>query len=124
MAGRTEEDVLVVDDDDMLRETVAAALADEGYSALEAANGAEALALLEKGARPALILLDLTMHVMDGWTFRERQRGSAELSAIPVVVLSAIDGIQLEAQRLQAASYLAKPVSLELLLATVERFCG
>jgi CheY-like chemotaxis protein len=105
--------VLVVEDDGQVRETLASVLADEGYRPVEAANGAEALELLERGERPCLILLDLTMPVMDGWTFREKQSNTPELAALPVVLVSAIERLSREADELKVQGYLAKPVSLE-----------
>src|SRR5581483_2671539 len=60
--------VLVVDDDLIIRETVAALLEDDGYVVEQAANGLEALAHLE-GHLPAVVLLDMRMPLMDGWAF-------------------------------------------------------
>ena len=65
--------VLVVDDDESIRQIVRMCLGDEGYEVFEAANGLDALALLPD-CRPDLILLDLRMPVMDGWEFARRYR--------------------------------------------------
>lgn len=114
--------ILVVEDDDDVRQSVGNALEDEGYRVDSAANGLEALnRLRHRGLRPDLILLDLTMPVMDGWAFRVEQLKDADLAAIPVIVFTA-HGIPREvAQQLNAAGFIAKPVRLEALLSAVER---
>jgi CheY-like chemotaxis protein len=67
---RPQGTILVVDDDTDLREAVVEALRSEGYRVTAAKNGADALSHLRL-ERPALVLLDLMMPVMDGWRFRE-----------------------------------------------------
>jgi two-component system, chemotaxis family, chemotaxis protein CheY len=107
--------VLIVDDDAAIREAVAELLTLEGYRTAMAANGAEALSVLAGGARPALILLDLMMPVMDGFQFRSRQQQDPKLADIPVIVFSAGRA----AGAIDAAAQLPKPVDLDHLLATV-----
>lgn len=111
--------VLVVDDDVDVRDTVADALEDDGYVVLRATNGQDALLQLEGGARPHLILLDLMMPEMDGWTFRAEQRRVPELAAIPVVVFTAHANPREAADQLGAAGALRKPLRLGELLAAV-----
>jgi two-component system, chemotaxis family, chemotaxis protein CheY len=65
--------ILVIDDDESIRQIVHLFLSDEGYEVIEAANGQAALDALED-FRPSLILLDLRMPVMDGWEFARRYR--------------------------------------------------
>ena len=60
-----------------------------GYRVTCAAHGGEALAYLRQGRPPRAILLDLSMPVMDGWTFRKQQQRVAAWAVIPVVLLSA-----------------------------------
>lgn len=85
--------ILVIDDEAMVRDTVAEFLDDEGFNVLAAADGAEALALLGRSAiRPALILLDLAMPNVDGWGFRELQTRDPALASIPVIVVTAAAG--------------------------------
>jgi CheY-like chemotaxis protein len=89
-----------------------------------AANGAEALTTLADGAAPSLILLDLTMPVMDGWTFRTAQRSDPTLAGIPTVVLSASYGVDGDAlDGLGAAAFFTKPFDLERLIETVHKLC-
>jgi two-component system, chemotaxis family, chemotaxis protein CheY len=113
-------ELLVVDDDRGIRETLGEVLRDERYSVRLARNGQEALALLEQGPVPSLILLDLAMPGLDGDGFLEQQKRDPRLRQIPVVVFSADD----RAPHTQAAGWLRKPVDLEDLLETVARLAG
>jgi CheY-like chemotaxis protein len=81
--------ILVVDDDADLRETLQLVLDDSGYGVTAVANGQAALDRLKAGARPSLILLDLMMPEMNGWQFLERAQADAVLDAIPVVIMTA-----------------------------------
>jgi CheY-like chemotaxis protein len=112
--------VLVVDDDESIRDSLCELLTDEGYPAVGAANGQEALDLLHENGRPCLILLDLMMPVMDGATFRGKQLGDAALRSIPVAIITAAGGHL--APAITAEAILAKPLRLESLLDVVERF--
>ena len=80
--------VLVVDDNPVIRQIVRRALEQAKFTVAEAENGARALTLLAHG-RPGLIVLDLMMLGMDGFTFLTQLRQRPEWQAIPVVVLSA-----------------------------------
>ena len=113
--------VLVVDDDDIIRGFVSEALEDEGYDIRTAANGRHALNVL-RDWKPDLIVLDLMMPEMDGWTFRAEQRKLPDAADVPVVVLSAVRDVRAQAAALEAASVLGKPFELDELLRTVGRF--
>ena len=114
--------ILVVDDDAAIRQAIAELLAEEGFEVSCAANGAEALRELESTTVPSLILLDLTMPVMDGWTFRSAQRQDPRLAGIPTIVLTAIHGGDPRVfEPLAADAFLPKPFDLERLIATVHR---
>jgi CheY-like chemotaxis protein len=80
--------VMVIDDDPDLRETLQVLLAANGYAVTEAAGGQAALDLLNGGCRPSLILLDLTMPGMNGWQFLDQVRNT-DLGSIPVVIMTA-----------------------------------
>jgi len=116
-------DVLVVDDDAEIRESLVEVLEERGYHAVAAANGQQALATLHGGTRPAVILLDMMMPVMDGPTFRACLRREPELAAIPVVVISAHQDVEENARRLGATAALSKPISFRELLEMMKRFC-
>jgi CheY-like chemotaxis protein len=114
--------ILIVEDDPAIGAVMAEMLQEEGYRTLLAANGADALAVLDQ-TRACVILLDLMMPVMNGMGFRAIQRATPHLASIPVVVLSASPVPAATAAMLDAAAYLRKPVKLEQLLATVEQWC-
>ncbi len=116
--------ILIVEDDPDIREGLAQVLEGAGYPVLEAADGAEGLALLRSGAQPALILLDLMMPVMDGWDFRRAQRKDPALAAIPVVVVSGVADVREESALLEPDDYMVKPVRANALLAVVARHAG
>lgn len=113
--------ILVVDDDPDLRTLIVEILEQEGYRAVAAVHGAEALGLLRLGLRPSLIFLDMMMPVMDGWQFRAEQRADPAVADIPVVVFSAYCDVQKTAEELDAAAGLGKPLRLETLLSVIER---
>ncbi len=113
--------VLVVDDDVAIRETIAVMLEAEGYRVAVAAHGADALRSLAL-ERPAVILLDLNMPVMDGWELLRRLRASGV--AIPVVFMTAGRAAHVEAERAGADGYLPKPFDIDMLYDVVARFAG
>jgi CheY-like chemotaxis protein len=87
--------ILVVDDDADIRETLALLLQSVGYLVVEAANGRLALKALASATTFGLIILDLMMPVMDGFTFLASKARSAH-AAIPVVIFSASPSMALE----------------------------
>jgi CheY-like chemotaxis protein len=110
--------VLIVDDDEDLRGTLAGILEEEGHDVEEASDGAEALAYLRRTrALPDVILLDLMMPGMNGWQFREAQRRDPRLAPIPVVVLTASRTLHLNP--IDAARIVYKPLDLDDLLDAV-----
>ncbi len=121
MSKRT--DILVVDDDRGIRETLGDVLSDEGYHVRLAQNGAEALEFLRQGQSPSLILLDLSMPVMDGPAFRAAQLEDRALAQIPVVVLTAAGMVEDAPLMPGAAGFLRKPFGLDQLLETVQTWC-
>ena len=114
--------VLVVDDSEDIRTTIRYVLEDHGFTVACAANGREALdMLLRDETRPALILLDLTMPEMDGWTFRQEQQKVPRLAQIPVVLFSGHHDAARAAQSLNAAALLTKPLRLDGLVTLVQK---
>ncbi len=109
--------VLIVEDDLDIRESLAELLELQGYGVLQAHDGRAALDVLAAGARPGLILLDLMMPGMDGATFLEEQRARPELAQIPVVVLTAA---RVDLSALAPTAVLLKPVVLEELWQVLE----
>lgn len=123
MAGQLAPNILIVEDEFLIRDALTEFLEEEGYRVAGAANGQEALAMLRKGLVPDLILLDLMMPVMSGMQFLDEQQSDARLAAIPVVLLSADRNSQEKVLSSAPVEYLEKPVRLTDLLDTVERYC-
>jgi CheY-like chemotaxis protein len=116
--------VLVVEDDDDIRESLTEVLTEYGHQVHTAANGAEALRWLEQSPTlPGLILLDLMMPVMDGFRFREVQRADARWAAIPVVVLSAHAASETRKAELQADALFRKPLGAVAIRDIVDQHC-
>ena len=122
--ARAGASVLVVDDDDGIREALCLALEDAGYSTGEAADGAEALAWLEAHPLPRVIILDLQMPVMDGFEFRARQRANPRLAAIPVIIFTAAQGSAERVKALDSALVLRKPFDLDRMLGAIAEIVG
>jgi CheY-like chemotaxis protein len=117
--ARPQPLVLVIDDEEEVRDGLERLLRGWGYRVAACPDGAEALEFLHRGARPDLILLDLTMPRLDGYEFRRRQRADAELRHIPVVVLTALPEPRVE--DLEVERVLTKPYDVEVLRAEVAR---
>ena len=118
-------DILIVDDDGSIREMLRLFLEMKGYTVSSAINGQDALDHLGQSAElPQLILLDLMMPVMSGVEFRAAQRQTPTLAGIPVALISADANLRESAPIVNADAYLSKPIDFDVLLATVERFCG
>jgi CheY-like chemotaxis protein len=117
--------VLVVEDDDPIRDILLEILNDQGYDAVGAANGRDALDLLRSlEPLPCLVLLDLMMPVMDGAAFREAQVRDPSLAAIPVVVLSAYADAAAQARRMGATGFLKKPVEVKRVVELARTYCA
>jgi CheY-like chemotaxis protein len=113
--------VLVVDDDADSRAFVAMVVGMLGLKVLTASDGEEGLALA-RDHQPSLILLDVMMPGMDGFSFREAQLQAPELAEIPVLVMSALREEQLQ-PRLGAVPALSKPVEIDELITQVKTLC-
>jgi CheY-like chemotaxis protein len=113
--------VLIVDDDEDLRESVRDLLHRRGYDVGTAADGRAALEILRAAERVCIVLLDLVMPIMDGWRFIEAVRRQSSLASVPIVIVSghaathAPEGV---------AGIVRKPIDLSELFAIVERHCG
>lgn len=107
--------ILVVDDEPQVRATVREALAYEGYDVIEAADGAQALDVIPRTS-PDVVVLDLWMPVMDGWTLRKRLQ--ERYPEIPVIVLSAMEMKDADLIALDAF-VLEKPFELDELYAAI-----
>lgn len=113
--------VLVVEDDRDLREMLVQLFTIEGFDAMSAGNGLEALQTLHELAPPHVIVLDLMMPVMDGWTFLRRKVEESALADIPVVIVSALG--RERAGDVYGVAVMGKPVDFVRLIATVRECC-
>ncbi|KEK09193.1 response regulator transcription factor [Lysinibacillus fusiformis] len=114
-----QKTILIVEDEDILREIVKDYLLSEGYEVLEAADGKEALALFEEH-EIHLIILDIMLPELDGWSICRRVRKS---SNVPIIMLTARvdEDDTLLGFELGADDYVTKPYSPPILLARVKR---
>jgi DNA-binding response OmpR family regulator len=110
---------LIVEDDNDLRSVIAAALAVEGYAAVEAADGAAALAACEEHD-PDVILLDLALPGLGGPAFADAYRRRV-LGRAKILVMSGVASGGETSARIHAAMFLSKPFDLDKLLAAVKR---
>lgn len=114
--------ILVVEDDTSIRELLVELLESEGYAVASAINGLEGLKYLQNEINPDLILIDLMMPVMDGYSFRTEQLKNANWSKIPTVVMSAEANAKEKMKNFNITAFLSKPVELDTILKTVARF--
>jgi CheY-like chemotaxis protein len=114
--------ILVVDDERVVRDLMKAVLAGAGHEVTAAHDGEEALACIEGGALPDVVLLDLMMPHMDGWRFLEELRARGLRRKTRVIIVSALSD---EDTRSRGASHgvrnlLSKPFDTDALLAAVD----
>src|SRR4051794_12053611 len=107
LTTRAPRRVLLVEDESETREALREILAMNGYAVRTAANGREALDLLRAGEAPDVIVFDLRMPVMDGWSFRAQLKLEPRFARTPVIAMSA-DGTA-QAAAIDAAQFLSKP---------------
>jgi two-component system, chemotaxis family, chemotaxis protein CheY len=114
--------VLLIDDDDELAEVLRQALRESGYAVATVRHGAAALELIGQ-IQPDLILLDLRMPIMDGWSFVTQYRRSGKAGGRIVLLTGHPNGREIS-QSLGADAYVGKPFELAQLLSTVQRQLG
>jgi len=122
MSAEGKERILIVDDDPNSREIVQTYLESIGYEVHTAANGEAALAELQE-ASPSLVLLDVMMPGMDGWSVARTIKDHADYADVRVVMMTARSDFADKQKGLQAGAddYLVKPIQLENLGETVRR---
>ena len=121
LSGKT---VMVVDDDIKNVFVLSTALEEHGATVVDAQNGLEAIGQLQK--KPVdLVLMDIMMPVMDGYTAMKKIREDEKLKSLPVIALTA-KALKEDRERCIAAGandYLAKPVDYDMLIGLVEAWC-
>ncbi len=120
------KNILIVEDDDQLRDLLQIVLIEEGFKVDTCPDGKTAMAKLEAGktqsSLPAMVILDLNMPVIDGWTVAKWLNADPVLDPIPVIVTSATEEQGEKAKALHADAYLVKPFSTDEILGVVELF--
>jgi adenylate cyclase len=114
--------IMVIDDDLRNLELMEARLAPKGYEVITASDGSGAVAII-LAKKPDLILLDVMMPVLDGYSTLSKIKENKSISKIPVVMVTCVD-FELNkelALQLGAAGYITKPVDMAELLATISR---
>lgn len=116
----TQKTILCVEDEDDLRGDIAEELAAADYHVLQASNGSEALALLERH-RPDLVLCDITMPGLGGYDVLKAMREQGNMADVPFIFLTALAERNdvLTGKQAGADDYLVKPIDYEILLATI-----
>lgn len=115
------KEILIIEDDFDIREILKMSLEMEGYKVLTASNGVEGLSILSKFNHPCLILLDLMMPVMDGWTFAAEVEKDPTLGDIPIVLVTAYSEKAKSIKR--AMGLIPKPIDFNTLIHTVKVHC-
>jgi PAS domain S-box-containing protein len=113
--------ILVIDDEQTVRDLMRRFLAREGFDVVTAHDGEEGLALARQ-LHPALITLDVLMPGLDGWSVLQAIKADPELAEIPVVMLTIVDEKN-KGYALGASEYVTKPIDRERLRALLARFC-
>ncbi|MDQ6672514.1 MAG: response regulator [Chloroflexota bacterium] len=113
--------VLVVDDDPAIRGLVADALRGAGYVVELAAHGREALDAMHAN-RPATVILDLMLPVMDGFAFLEACHTDDRCADVPIVVISAVQDLLRRVHEMPVKACVAKPFDLDDLVRTVGHY--
>jgi len=112
--------ILVVDDDDTLRESIQVVLRQHGYDTISADDGLEARRLIDRH-RPDLVILDMMMPRWGGLAVLEHFKGNPKAPAFIVVSANEVVKHKAHAEKMGAATYLHKPFSLDQLMETVHR---
>lgn len=112
--------ILIVEDDDDIRNALTDLLEDEGYHTEAAINGKDALEKLEEIPKPCLVLLDMMMPIMNGRQFLDEVMRDSHLAPIPVLIVSAVaDKTNTEG----SVGFLKKPIDIDVVLNLVAQYC-
>jgi CheY-like chemotaxis protein len=122
--ARGKRAVLVVEDEPDALQAILELLRREGFTAVGAVNGQDALSLLNAGLEPALALVDLKMPVMSGWELCAVLSGEERFREIPVTIVTASESPFPLPDRWKDAGFFPKPINYERLLRVVRQFCG
>ncbi len=122
-AAAVNRRILVVEDHEDNRQILRDLLSSRGYDLVEAEDGERALAMAED-RRPALILMDVQIPLIDGYEVTRRLRANPDLRAIPIIVVTsyALSGDESRARAAGCNAYVSKPYSARKLLAKIQEY--
>jgi CheY-like chemotaxis protein len=112
--------ILVVEDDEDIRNAIVDLLEAEGYQTESAVNGKDALDRLAHIPKPCLVLLDMMMPIMNGRQFLDAIMKDSLLAPIPVLVVSAIAD---KSNSVGSVGFLKKPIDIDVVLNVVSQYC-
>lgn len=115
--------VLIIDDDDDIRQGLRDLLSLDGYGTAEARDGGAGLAYLRSQPAPGVILLDWNMAPIGGAGFLAEFSRDENLAVIPLVLLTADAGAEAKARQLGLSSFLTKPIDIQRLMAIAAQYC-
>lgn len=118
---KNSRNILVVEDNKEIQDSLKQALEVEWYKVYTADNGKEGMNQLSMMPTPCLILLDLMMPIMNGWEFVDEINKNLMFSSIPIVVVSAFAE---KSGSPKIHGYIQKPIDLDALLNSVSKHCG
>ncbi|HEY9840751.1 MAG: response regulator [Candidatus Sericytochromatia bacterium] len=115
--------ILIVEDNELNTEMLRRRLEKRGYNVVDERDGNRVVSLLEQ-FRPDMILMDLSLPGMDGWTLAGALKANAATQAIPIIAVTAhaMPGDREKALRAGCDEYITKPIDFQLLTRTIERF--
>jgi two-component system, cell cycle response regulator DivK len=113
--------LLLVEDNEMNRDMLSRRLERKGYQVVMAEDGAQGVEMA-RTEKPDLILMDMSLPVLDGWTATQRIKAAAETASIPVIALTAhaMEGDEAKARAAGCDDYDTKPIELPRLLSKIE----
>ncbi|MBY0414468.1 MAG: response regulator [Bdellovibrionales bacterium] len=121
MTQQCTKNILIVEDDKDIRESMKDALEIEGYKVLMASNGNEGLASLRSNDHTCMILLDLLMPTMGGREFMDIVQNEEKISSIPIFIHSSVANKE---NTIGAAGWIKKPADLSVILRAVKSYCS
>jgi CheY-like chemotaxis protein len=120
MEKHSQRPILIVEDENDIRETMKLVLELEGFVVLTASHGKEALDVLLHTQLPCVIFLDFMMPVMNGEEFLNAIKAEPKFSNIPVVMCSAAGGV---VQRIKVDAFVKKPFEIDTVVQYANRYC-
>ncbi len=113
--------ILVVEDDDDIRNAMVDLLESEGYNTESAINGKDALEKLRRiNQKPCLVMLDMMMPIMNGREFLDEVMKDSHLAPIPILIVSAIAD---KSNSKGSVGFLKKPIDIDVVLKVVSQYC-